>query len=157
MSHPGPPPSNLAGLLPESAILLDAVAADREAAVKIAGELLVRSGSTVAAYTDDMLTALEKFGPYIVIAPGFALAHAQASESVLRTGMSWVRLAEPVPFGHQKNDPVRLVVGLASKDHESHMQALQQMATLISTDSTMAELEAAHNPRELLRIIQQHS
>lgn len=143
------PEDCLIELLPVTAIALDVQVDDWRAAVASAGDLLVASGATTPAYTEDMLAAIDKFGPYIVIAPGFALAHAQASESVLRTGMSWLRLAQPVAFGHATNDPVNLVVGLASLDHDSHIKALQHMALLISNPAAAAQLRAASTPTEL--------
>ena len=145
--------NSLTELLPPAAISLDVSVPDWQAAVVESGRLLTASGATAPAYTDDMLAAIDRFGPYIVIAPGFALAHAQASESVIRTGLSWLRLAEPVVFGHKANDPVTLVVGLASKDHDAHIAALQQLALLISDPAKVAELAAAHSPAELLAVL----
>lgn len=37
------------------------------------------------------------------------------SESVRRTGILWVRLAQPVNFGHDEHDPVDLMVGRPEK------------------------------------------
>lgn len=143
------PITSLTQVLPESAIALDVEVTDWRDAVVKAGDLLVASGSTTEQYTQDMLAALDKFGPYIVIAPGFALAHAQASDSVLNTGMSWLRLANPVEFGHKTNDPVTLVVGLASSNHDAHIVALQQVAMLISNPEANEELKAATDPAQL--------
>jgi ascorbate PTS system EIIA or EIIAB component len=143
----------LAELLPLAAIRLDVRILDWQSAVMESGRLLTTSGATTSAYTEDILAAINRFGPYIVNAPGFALAHAQASESVIRTGLSWLRLAEPVAFGHDANSLVTLVVGLASKDHDEQMAALQELATLISDPSNVYELAAASSPAELLAVI----
>src|SRR5699024_8326932 len=77
-------------------------------------ELLVATGATDGAYTDAMIRTVEQHGPYIVLAPGFALAHSRPDESVHRTELSFVRLAEPVAFGHAANDPGTLVMALAA-------------------------------------------
>ena len=66
-----------------------------------------------------MIETVEKMGPYIVIAPGLALAHSRPSEAVLKTGLSWVRLSTPVKFGNKANDPVSLVIGLAGHDENA--------------------------------------
>ncbi|WP_116112472.1 PTS sugar transporter subunit IIA [Austwickia chelonae] len=149
----GPEHSSLTDLLPPEAIHLHASAADWRAAVEEAGRLLHTSGSTTAAYTQQMIAAVDRFGPYIVIAPGFALAHAQASEAVLKPGMSWLSLDEPVSFGHPQNDPVDLVVGLASTDHDTHLEALRQIAEIISNPARRAELSAADDADQLLHAI----
>ena len=100
-----------------------------------------------------MLAALAEFGPYIVIAPGVALAHARPSPSVHRTAFSILTLDPPVEFGHADNDPVRLVVGLAARDSDSHVEALRQMAELLGDDARRERLMAASEPGEVLRLI----
>lgn len=144
---------SLGDLLPKEAVAAKVEVEDWRAAVVAAGDLLVETGSTTPAYTDQMLAALDKYGPYIVIAPGFALAHAQASDDVLSTGMSFISLSEPVEFGHDTNDPVQLVAGLASKDHDAHMAALQQLAMFLSTADTMEQLQQAATAEELCAVL----
>jgi len=144
---------SLAQLLPFEAVAARVDAVDWRAAVTAAGDLLVSTGSTTPAYTDQMIGALERLGPYIVVAPGFALAHAQASDDVLRTGMSFVQLAEPVAFGHKKNDPVRIVVGLASKDHSAHMAALKELSQFMVSREKVDELASAPDSAALADIL----
>lgn len=143
----------LTELLPLAAIDLDFDGPDWRAAVRESGRLLAASGATTAAYAEDMLAAIDRFGDYIVIAPGFALAHAPGSEAVIRTGLSWLRLATPITFGQGANNPVTLVVGLASRDHEAQIAMLQQLALLISDPAKVARLAAAHSAAELIAII----
>jgi len=115
---------SLSDLLAPSAVVIGAGAGDWRAAVTRAGEALIAGGATTAAYTDEMIATVEQLGPYIVIAPGIALAHSRPSPAVLHAGISLVTLAQPVAFGHKQNDPVSLVVGLAAPDEEGHVQAL---------------------------------
>ena len=82
-----------------NSIAVGVVVDSREAAIVGAGELLVASGRTTAGYTAEMLAVLNELGPYFVIAPGIAIAHARPSESVLSAGLSLAVLAMPVEFG----------------------------------------------------------
>ena len=144
---------NLSAFLPDGAIVTQAQAHDWREAVKIAGEALVVQGVTTSAYTDEMINTVEDLGPYIVVAPGFALAHARPSSSVLKTGISWVSLAHPVPFGNKANDPVRLVVGLAALDHESHLDLMASLAEVLADQIVLQAAIAAPAPpmvREIL-------
>ena len=113
------------------------IANGRTEAIEAAGDLLVTSGRATPEYVEQMVAAVEEFGPYIVIAPGIALAHARPSEAVLDTGMSLAVLAEPIEFG-SANDPVRLVFGLAAKDHDGHIEALAALAERL-TDQTFVK------------------
>lgn len=145
MADPGPAMGEtpLSGLLPPSAIRIGASADDWRSAVRASGDALVASGVTEDAYTDEMIATVEQLGPYIVIAPGIALAHSRPSPAVRRAGISVVTLARPVEFGHRENDPVRLVVGLAAPDDEGHVTALATLADFLSDESRREALMTA--------------
>lgn len=128
------------------------VASNRDGAIFASGELLVASGRTTPDYTQEMIAAIEEFGPYIVIAPGIALAHARPSVAVKSTGLSLAVLAEPVAFG-SPNDPVKLVFGLAALDHEAHLGALSQLAEKLSDESFVNNLQNASTIEQLRQLL----
>lgn len=142
--------SQLSELLSPSTILLDADAADWREAIRRSGELLVSTGATDPAYTEAMIRTVEEHGPYIVIAPGFALAHSRPDESVHRTGMSFVRLAEPIAFGNAANDPVTLVMALAAADSSAHREALAALAGVLAAPARRSLLDAARTREDVL-------
>ncbi len=72
----------LTELLSEDCIALDVPAATWEEAVLAAGGLLEQAGVAGPAYTGSMIDNVEANGPYIVVAPGFAFAHARPSPAV---------------------------------------------------------------------------
>lgn len=145
--------STLAELINDESILLDARAEDWTSALKLAGELLEEAGIADADYTQSMIDNVTEHGPYIVVAPGFAFAHARPSEAVRRTGMSWVRLAEPVAFGHEKHDPVDLVVALAAKDSSAHTSAMAELARVLGKKEKRAALDAAQTPTQIKAVL----
>lgn len=118
-----------------NSIEVGVVVDSREAAIVAVGGLLEASGRTTTGYTGEMLAVLDELGPYFVIAPGIAIAHARPSESVLSAGLSLAVLAEPVEFGSDHNDPVRMVFGLCAKDHDGHIEVLAGLAEVLSDDS----------------------
>lgn len=136
-------------MLSDDAIGLDIEVEDWQAAVRAAGRLLENTGVADAAYTQAMIDSVGEHGPYIVIAPGFAFPHARPSEAVHRTGLSWLRLAAPVTFGHPSNDPVTLVVALAAKDDNAHTEAMAELAKVIGDPETKAALDAAGSAAEI--------
>ena len=83
---------SISSLLPDRAIWIGADATDWRDAIRRAGDALIASGAVTHAYTDEMIATVESLGPYIVIAPGIALAHSRPSPAVLRTGLSLVLL-----------------------------------------------------------------
>jgi PTS system ascorbate-specific IIA component len=145
--------ASLGDLIDPAAIALDARVPDWEEAIRASGRLLEATGVAEPAYTESMVDSVHKNGPYIVVAPGFAFAHARPSEAVLRTGMSWVRLAEPVEFGHKSNDPVTLVVALAAKDSDMHQAAMASLARLLGDTAKRAALDDAGTPEEVYALL----
>lgn len=140
-------------MLPTSAIQFDGRAEDWRAAIRLAGDGLVAGGITTEEYTQEMITTVEKLGPYIVVAPGFALAHSRTSPSVLRTGLSWVSLATPVEFGNEANDPVDLVVGLAAVDHDAHIGIMSKLAGVLVDPDTLQRLRDSKDPKEIQKAL----
>ncbi|WDT58050.1 PTS sugar transporter subunit IIA [Streptomyces sp. G7(2002)] len=143
----------LSDLLPVAAVRLDVRAADWREAIRAAGGLLTETGATTGAYTAEMIRNVEENGPYIVIAPGFAFAHARPSPAVHRTGLSWVRLEQPVEFGHASNDPVYLVVGLAAEDSGAHTAAMAALAKLLADPAAARALQEAADPEALRAVL----
>ena len=132
--------AKLAEAFGEDSIRVLAIALDREHAVELSGDLLVSSGRVTPDYVAQMVEVLDTHGPYFVVAPGIALAHAKPSEVVLSTGLSLVTLADPVVFGHESNDPVRLVIGLCAVDHDSHIEMLAELSALLSDEASVNSL-----------------
>ena len=130
----------LAEAFGEGSILIKDSVDNRSAAIEIAGELLVQSGKAKHSYVASMLEAVERFGPYIVIAPGIALAHGKPSEDVIETGLSLLVLKQAIEFQHAQNDPVQLVFGLAATDHESHMETMAKLAEVLSDQDRVSTL-----------------
>jgi PTS system ascorbate-specific IIA component len=116
---------------------------------ELAGAGLVESKRTVHAYTQEMIQAFEELGPYMVIAPGIALAHGRPSASVLEAGLSLVTLSTPIEFGSQSNDPVSLVIGLAATDHDSHIDLMAALSELLMSEEKVTLLLNATKEAEL--------
>ena len=127
-------------------------AADWREAVRLAGGVLEEAGSITHEYTESMVAAVEELGPYIVIMPGFAIAHAAPSPAVLREDLALITLADPVRFG-SPNDPVKLILCVACVDRESHVRALQAVAEALCGDGVMEQLAEASSPEELEQIL----
>jgi len=143
----------LGQLLPNRAVRLGVYAADWRAAVRAAGSALVHVGATTERYAEEMVAVVEQLGPYIVIAPGIALAHARPSPEVFRPALSWVGLRTPVSFGHDTNDPVRVVIALAATDVTSHVTALRTLAGLLEDSARRQALLSAPHATAVRSII----
>lgn len=143
----------LADLLTERTVRVGVEARDWQEVVDIAGRLLLDDGSIEPSYIDAMREVIQSLGPYVVIAPGVALLHGRPQHGVKRICMSLVVLKTPVEFGHPENDPVTLAFALGGVDERSHLDALAQLATLLSDEEAASRLRSARSVEEVLEIV----
>lgn len=107
-------------------------------AVKVAGGVLLKNNKIEERYIDAMIKTVEEMGPYIVMAPGIAMPHARPEAGVKEVGISVILLRNPVKFGNEEFDPVRIVFAICAKEHDSHIELLKDLS-LILDDSEIVE------------------
>lgn len=142
----------MAGIIKIENMRAGVPASNWQEAIRQAGSILEAAGSITAEYTESMIKAVEELGPYIVIMPGFAIAHAAPAPSVKKEDIALITLAEPVSFG-SPNDPVKLMLCVACVDRESHVRALQAVAEALCGDGVMDRLAAASSAEEMEAIL----
>lgn len=145
----------LADYLTPEMVNLQVEAKDWEAAVHAAGDLLVKADFADARYIEAMIEAVHKMGPYMVLAPGLALAHARPEDGVKKVGISLVNLATPVEFGSEANDPVSLVIAFGGVDHDSHIGLLAELAGFLEDEERRAAIAAAKTYDELMSLMKE--
>jgi ascorbate PTS system EIIA or EIIAB component len=137
----------------ENAIAIRSKVNNRTEAISVAGELLVQSGRVGKPYVSSMVEAVETHGPYICIAPGIALAHGKPSDHVFETGLSLLVLEQSVRFQHEHNDPIRLVFGLAAKDHISHIDLMAELSEKLSETEVVNSLLTSGDIESIRRLL----
>ena len=121
-------------------------------AIRAAGHGLVEQGAADDRYVERCVTQVEADGPYIVVAPGIALAHARPEDGARALGVSVAVLAHPVPFGHAVNDPVDVVFAFCSPDRDSHVGLLSALARQLAA-GLADRLRAAPDDEAAARIL----
>ncbi len=134
-------------------VKLDVTCRDWRDAIREAASPLIKSNAITPQYVDAMFRIMEQMGPYFVIVRGIALAHARPEEGVLKSGVSFARLLEPVKFGHEDNDPVWLVIVLAGSTNNSHIELLRQLARFLGDAEALEALRRAPDPGKAAGII----
>ncbi|RJX37538.1 PTS mannitol transporter subunit IIA [Paenibacillus pinisoli] len=138
-------------ILTTNTIILNATAADKFEAIRLAGQLLVDAGHVPPAYVDKMIEREEVSSTYL--GGGLAMPHGtNDSKSLIQsTGISVVVLASEVDFG---GEAARLVIGLAAVGDE-HLDLLSSLAVLVSDEDDMERILNASSKEELLRIFEE--
>ncbi len=121
-------------------------------AIRLSGELLVRCGSITPKYVESMIESVNTLGPYIVMMPHFALAHAAPCEDVKVSDMSIVTFKEGVNFNTDK-DPVTIVMTLACTDKQAHIERLQSIAMKLMEEGMVEHMAECQSAEELYHLI----
>ncbi|WP_188206880.1 PTS sugar transporter subunit IIA [Alkalibacillus aidingensis] len=137
-------------LLSQSAIRSRVSVGDWEEAVRVCGQLLVDEGYVESSYVEAMINNINELGPYMIIAPGVALPHARPEDGVIQEGISVVVLQDSVEFDSGKD--VNVLIGLAAKNKESHIELLQKIAKVISQEETLHQLKQATTTADVLQV-----
>lgn len=109
-------------------------------AIEKTSQPLIKNKSINDDYVVAMEESVKKFGPYIVIGPGIALAHARPEDGVAKLDVSVASLAEPIKFGNKANDPVKIIFVLSAIDSYSHLNVLKAIVDLINKPNKIEEL-----------------
>jgi len=123
-----------------------------EEAIRIAGKVLADSGSIEKEYIEYMIESVKEYGPYVVISPKLAIAHAAPGRGVIRNDMSLITLSSPVNFG-SANDPVSVILCFGCTDPTSHLDRLTRIAELLSKESRISELTEAETVDNVISIL----
>lgn len=143
----------LVDVINEDLIALNVEATDWKDAVKKGGQLLVDQGVAKESYVEAMIQSAINVGPYIVLEKGIALPHATPQDNTFKIGASIITLKTPVEFGHEENDPVSLVICLASIDSNSHMQVLADIGKIFDEEDLSQQIMNATSKQEVIEII----
>jgi len=121
-------------------------------AVTISGQRLLALEAIEEAYIDAMIAAVDKLGPYMVIAPHLAIAHAAPSEHVYRNELVLGVFKEPVIFGCE-NDPVHIVIALCAVSPHSHLKQFQKIATMFEDEDSWQKLFLCDTVEQLYEVV----
>lgn len=145
-SLPAPPGDEV---LSPAAIVTGAQAADRDAAIRLVGGLLVERGYATAAYLDAMRAREAMVSTYL--GNGIALPHgtSEGQAAVLRTGLAVAQFPAGVAWGA---DEARLVIGLAARSDE-HIGILSRLAGILEDADLCARLAATPDRHEIHRAL----
>ena len=142
-------------LLTEQFIRLNLSCADWQGAVKESGNILLQNGYIASKYIDAMINNVMVNGAYIIISPEFAMPHADLGTGAYRTGMSLIRLQEPVSFDAERKATAKFVCCLSAVDYSTHIRALINLVNILASDKFNVNLKDAATPKDAAEVIRE--
>lgn len=129
-----------------------------EEAIQASCEPLIKEGAIDSEYVEAIIACVNKYGPYIVIAPNIAMPHStESAPGVYKTAISFMKVEQPVHF--DPNDPekdARLFFVLASVNHEQHLENMMNLSELLMNEELVEDLLQATSDEDLIKIAEKH-
>lgn len=142
----GSAPDHLLGL---DCVVLDGTARTRDAAIEEAGRLLVAAGVADEGYVASMLEREQSVST--AMGRGLAIPHGTEAgkASIVRSGISFVRYAEPLEWNGKQ---VEFVIGVAGVGNE-HLALLGRIGQAFLDEESVARLRAATSPDQVRDVL----
>ena len=116
---------------------------DWKESIRFGARPLLNEGAITENYIDEMIHSVEEYGPYIVLAPHMALAHARPEDGAKKLGLSLTVFQEPVSFGESDDQQVSVMFCLSAIDSFSHLNIMKSLVNLIRATNKIEELSKA--------------
>ena len=138
--------------LSKESIKIDFSAVDWVDAVLESGNLLVKAGVATPDYCNALVEMVKKYGAYMLVTDGVAMPHAQSHKGVIKNGISFLRLKKAVNFPDREDNPISVLIAVAAKDNDSHLQAMARVAEALTNDETVNFLKICGDADEVMKI-----
>lgn len=135
----------LKDILTDNHILIQEHVDNWQEAIERVAKPLLKENIVESSYVDAMVRAVEEYGAYIVIGKNLALAHARPEDGVNKLGVSVATIRQPVDFGNEEMDPVKIIFCLAAVDSYSHLTIMKELIELINDETKLTRLIESPN------------
>lgn len=123
---------------------------DWRLALEIGSLPLLRNSSIKQTYLEDMISTIERIGPYFIIGDGFALAHGSPEAGVNRLAVSLTVFNNPVIVAEKQ---FNVLVILAPIDKKSHINIIADVNQIVADKDKYERIKNIQTREELLKLI----
>ncbi|MDT2739807.1 PTS sugar transporter subunit IIA [Enterococcus canintestini] len=121
-------------------------------AIRISGQELLSKHSIEEKYINKIISNIENFGSYMIIAPGVLLAHASERDGVLNNGFSMHVFNEPIIFPGENVFPVSVIITIAVKNRESY-HVVEKIVQWVLDEETIFSLADKKNKLRIEQMV----
>ncbi|WP_295746210.1 PTS sugar transporter subunit IIA [uncultured Limosilactobacillus sp.] len=153
-----PTKKRLADLLKPASIKLIDRPRDLKETIKQLCWILTDQGIADTKYYDDILSLIDRFGPYMMVSADTFLAHAAPSEHVNQVGMALGIFRQPLVIETgQGQETIRCLIVLAPGENHEHDRALAEVMGLVTNRQVFKTLLAAKDAKTAYHTISEYS
>jgi mannitol/fructose-specific phosphotransferase system IIA component (Ntr-type) len=115
--------------------------------IVVASKPLLEAGCITQQYVTAMIDNVKTNGSYIVIMPNVALPHSRTENGAIKTGVSILKLEQPVYYPDDK--PVQLIISFSANDNNQHMELLSMLAEVLMDQTRLDEILKSHDIKHI--------
>ncbi|EGO86431.1 PTS sugar transporter subunit IIA [Clostridium botulinum C] len=147
----------LSEIITTEVIKLNVDCNDWKQAISIGTDILIQKGYVKKEYEEAILNKIKELGPYMVITPHIVVPHARPEDGVNKTSISLVTLKHPISFGNNQNDPVKLIITIASENNRDHIEFLSTIVDLLRNKDDLEKIFHAENKEIIIDILKKYN
>lgn len=128
-------------------------------AIIACGVPLIEEGFITSDYIDAIIECIEKYGPYIVIAPNIAMPHSTENAlGTLKTGIGFMKVEEPVVFdNNDREKDARLFFTLVSTNHEEHLANMVELSETLMNEDLVKDLLEVKCDEDFIKVAKKYN
>lgn len=119
-------------LINEKLIDVDVEVETWQESAKVVGNLLLQEKLIDEKYIDSMINSVEKFGPYMILAPKVCFFHGEPGDMVKEPCLSLITLKNEIRFSEFDNEPIKSAFAFGARDSDSHLDMIKKIAELLA-------------------------
>src|SRR5699024_4719270 len=133
-------------------VFLGLKAANKEEAIRFAGEQLVKGGFVQPSYVDAMLEREKLVSTYL--GEGVAVPHGtiEAKDAVLKTSIVFCQYPDGVRFTDEEDCVAKLVIGIAARNNE-HIQVVTAIINALDSEEAINTLPTTDDVEKVLALL----
>ncbi|KGQ30919.1 PTS mannitol transporter subunit IICBA [Gallibacterium anatis] len=133
-------------------VFLGLKAANKEEAIRFAGEQLVKGGFVQPSYVDAMLEREKLVSTYL--GEGVAVPHGtiEAKDAVLKTCIAFCQYPDGVRFTDEEDGVAKLVIGIAARNNE-HIQVVTAITNALDSEEAINTLTTTDDVEKVLALL----
>lgn len=142
----------------EKYIAIEGQAKNYEEAITLCGKQLMKEGFVKEGFSESCIAREKEYPTGLCTDIPVAIPHCK-SETILKDGICYLRLAEPINFYRMDDDQetvsTRSIFNIAIQSSGDHLDFLQQIMAVVSDNALMEKLESV-DIQEVPQLLQKY-
>lgn len=140
----------LSQLITPDVVQVEVNECDWKNAIVLGSRPLLANNSINNSYVVDMISTIDRIGPYFIIGDDFALAHASPEAGVNRLAVSVTVFTKPVYVAERQ---FRVLLILTPIDKKSHINIIADINQIIADSDKYSRIKNVQTKEELLELL----